>query len=337
MPATYKIDTSYFDNIGPNQAYIIGLLYADGTRAKDKNYIAIVLQYRDRDILDKIKTELKYEGPILVKKSRGLNWQDQVLLGFSNKKIADRLFELGLVPAKSLILDYPNWLTPETERHFIRGCIDGDGHIGRLGFLHFVGTKSMCDGIAKACAQYCGAESIIWHGKATNNNTYSLKIGVRTGLTRALEWLYSDADLFIDRKHAAAMKQLEIQKAREQSRICSVKGCGQPVFEHGLCLSHYREEQFKNNRSPKKPCSVEGCQRTLYAKGLCSKHYQRMIYAKTKGKRDPNRSIICSVEGCTNTVHAKGMCLSHYRKKRYVEAGRPDHCASAPVPARVNL
>lgn len=288
----YAKDSSYFDTIGENQAYILGLLFADGCHYRGGT-VSLSLQIRDKLILDKIKDQLKYEGPVCITRRQPPR-QDCAKLAIANKKLSARLLELGLLPAKSLILEYPNWLTAETERHFIRGCIDGDGHIkdkGRCGF-ELVGTHSMCTGLAHAFKFYCGAEGTIQRkDKNSLKNTYVFYLGPRAGAGKVLDWLYSNAELYIDRKYEAAMRQIKLSVMREeavQPQFCSVDGCELTVHAKGLCISHYDKARYKANHIPKPKnrhsiCSIDGCKRTIYAKGLCWPHYLRQLRSVQSG------------------------------------------------------
>lgn len=293
----YEIDSSYFDTIGENQAYILGLLFTDGCHSKRGN-IYLCLQIGDKPILDKIKDQLKYEGPLSNLKARTQRHQAQVALVFTNKKLSARLLELGLVPAKSLISEYPNWLTAETERHFIRGCIDGDGHISTKSktkfTISFVGTHSMCTGLANAFKFYCGAEVRIRRKpKNSTKNTYELYLGLKAGSVKVLDWLYTNAQLYIDRKYEAAMQQIKLSVMRDeaaQPQFCSVDGCEFTVFAKGLCRRHYQRKcyKIKNGLAEKLPsiCSIDSCKRTIYAKGLCSPHYLRQRRAIKRAVSD---------------------------------------------------
>ena len=61
----YKINEHYFDKIDTsNKAYIIGLLYADGCNMTNTHEIKLSLQCNDKHILDSIKQELEYDGPL---------------------------------------------------------------------------------------------------------------------------------------------------------------------------------------------------------------------------------------------------------------------------------
>lgn len=291
MASLYTVDTSYFDTIGPNQAYIIGLLFTDGCRPRGRNSVVLKLQARDKPILDKVKAELKYDGPLHFRPRRNPKHQDCFELNINNKKISSRLLELGMVCAKSLVLEYPTWLTEKTERHFIRGCIDGDGHISSLGNFKFYGTKSMCEGIAAALYRACMIEPKIKHKSRTGNNTYTLTIGRRREAKAGLSWLYVSSHLYIDRKKEEAMRQVGMRRPL----ICKIEDCGRTVYSSGLCFSHYRKERYKI-KHPSKPkqlliCSVDGCNRPAEVKGLCPLHYQRQWKAKQKALRIQDQGV----------------------------------------------
>ena len=48
--------------------------------------------------------------------------------------MSKRLEELGMVANKSLILEFPKWLQKELIPYFIKGIVDGDGHISEKNF-----------------------------------------------------------------------------------------------------------------------------------------------------------------------------------------------------------
>lgn len=85
---TYYINENYFDSIDtPNKAYILGLLFADGS-INNKNTLYISLQARDKSILEKINKELCYTKPLVFKNyhDKNTNWQNQYELRITNKK-----------------------------------------------------------------------------------------------------------------------------------------------------------------------------------------------------------------------------------------------------------
>lgn len=65
-----------------------------------------------------------------------------------------------------------------------------------------------------------------------------------------------------------------------QSRLCSIPGCGKPVFGHGWCSAHYSRWRRKGTplgRDTKieRKCSVPECEDLARVRGWCGKHYQR--------------------------------------------------------------
>lgn len=130
----YELNETYFDCIDTeNKAYILGLLYADGNVGKETNIIQISLQESDKSILEKMQKEIGSTHPLkmIPYNSKNPNWKNQFCLSISNKYMHDSLVKQGLVPNKSLILKYPNFLENNLQRHFIRGYMDGDGSISQ--------------------------------------------------------------------------------------------------------------------------------------------------------------------------------------------------------------
>ena len=64
MKRKKSVDDDYFNNIGINQAWLMGFIAADGTIRRETNSIKITLSSIDREILEKIKKELKIERDI---------------------------------------------------------------------------------------------------------------------------------------------------------------------------------------------------------------------------------------------------------------------------------
>lgn len=66
-----------------------------------------------------------------------------------------------------------------------------------------------------------------------------------------------------------------------KSRICSVDGCGKPLFARGWCSMHYTRwrENGDHLYGANKPsvCSVDGCYRAIVSKTMCDMHYRREL------------------------------------------------------------
>lgn len=70
--------------------------------------------------------------------------------------------------------------------------------------------------------------------------------------------------------------------------VCSVKGCGQPTYQDGLCSDHLKEKTIKDaankvadalteTKSKNKTCKVNGCDNKVYEDGYCKEHYQEYL------------------------------------------------------------
>jgi len=132
----YNINDKFFDDLrNPTSIYIIGLLYADGCNHSETS-ITLSLEECDHEILETINQLLKNEKPVTFqdksnKHDFGYDYENQYQLTINNKRIAKVLSILGVVPRKSLILEFPKWLHPSMYSHFIRGVYDGDGSVYR--------------------------------------------------------------------------------------------------------------------------------------------------------------------------------------------------------------
>lgn len=120
-----------------NFFYLLGWIATDGTilyPTKGKRYKAnsIRLHLKDKEILEQMKStfggHLHYRAPYYV-------WD------LSNKELLSYLIHtVGLSTNKSKSLNVTSWfltLTEEQQRHFIRGCWDGDGtiHVRSTGYF----------------------------------------------------------------------------------------------------------------------------------------------------------------------------------------------------------
>lgn len=213
----YELDEHYFDKIDtPNKAYILGLFYADGYNAIDKSTIRIQLQYTDMDLLEKIRLELKSNKPLKFIKcsdkiaSNGYISKDMYQLEFYSTHICKCLENHGMVQNKSLVLKYPDCISPELHKHFIRGYFDGDGsychkYIPKHGNKDIVTITSTCD-FCKKVKEILNDNKVILGGgiyDASNHNgiTKVLSISGKYQTQSFLNWIYEDAEMYLDRKY----------------------------------------------------------------------------------------------------------------------------------------
>lgn len=124
----YHADKHFLDNIDSHEkAWFIGLIAADGCLFERNNLIQIILQEKDKETLEQVKTILKADNPF----HRNEN-KKTYTLSICNKQLYSRLIEIGLTPKKTWILDF-NLLLKNIPEEFhsslFRGYWDGDGTI----------------------------------------------------------------------------------------------------------------------------------------------------------------------------------------------------------------
>lgn len=213
----YDIDVTYFDEINtPNKAYIMGLFYADGCNKTSKRQVDISLQEEDIHILEDIKREIKTSRPLSFKnyKDKNPNHKNQYKLSITNKHISETLSSLGMVDAKSLVLEFPKWLNEDLYSHFIRGYFDGDGCLylgnGKCNpEVSIVSTIMFIEKIQEILDNQIGVTMRI---KTQKQHKPVTKVGVITGrqkIATFLNWIYQDADLKLNRKYEKYQQFME--------------------------------------------------------------------------------------------------------------------------------
>lgn len=125
----YDLNESYFDVIGPAQAYWLGYLLADGNvalRKRDGVVRQFVLQAasKDREHLEKLRTAVGAGHPLYGPYANV--WQFAV----PSYRLCVAVEKYGVVPNKSLIAE-PPVLPDNLYWHWLRGLIDGDGSFNR--------------------------------------------------------------------------------------------------------------------------------------------------------------------------------------------------------------
>jgi hypothetical protein len=206
----YQLNEHYFDHIdAPNKAYILGLFYADGCNNASNNVVYINLQERDKELLEAIRLEVQCETPLhfLSKKrlyDNGGNWQDQYRLSLNSAYICQALIDKGMPQCKSLILQWPTFLREDLYPHFIRGYMDGDGHICPYKSdyrAEFVGTDEFCRSAQKYIEHTLNIECKVVDAGSKSGVTSRLRISHKEPVKMFLDWIYAGADLKLERKY----------------------------------------------------------------------------------------------------------------------------------------
>lgn len=203
----YSVNESYFDKIDtPNKAYILGLLYSDGNvNTSNGHYtIRLRLQERDIDILKKIKTEMQYTNDLIFYNlnDKNKNWQNSYGLEINNKHMTEQLIKYGVIPNKSLSIKFPDFLDKKLISHFIRGIWDGDGHISTKRYLVCCACNGdFITGLEKIIIDNLNINPSIYKRNTPSGKILNLAITSREKTTKFLDYIYHDAELYMDRKY----------------------------------------------------------------------------------------------------------------------------------------
>lgn len=109
-------------------AYVLGFFTADGTMIKNKRGAHFIeFEITDKDLLYKIR-ELFGSNHKIAERKRNNKWKKAFRLQIGSKEMFNDLLKLGLMPAKSKIIDLPK-IPDQYFSHFVRGYFDGDGNV----------------------------------------------------------------------------------------------------------------------------------------------------------------------------------------------------------------
>lgn len=190
----HSINTRFFNTIDTeDKAYWLGFLAADGNVCG--NLVQIDLAVSDKAHLEKFKEALSSSHPV---KERVVEYK-QARFAVSNRELATDLIRQGITPRKSTTAHA--WVgTPELQRHYWRGVVDGDGSIYRSSGkwnIALNGSKSMCEsfsvwmkGLVDIRANVTQGHGDIWQVRASGD----LCAG------RIVLELYGEASVFLERK-----------------------------------------------------------------------------------------------------------------------------------------
>lgn len=207
----YELNEYYFDEIDtPNKAYILGFLCADGSNNRDKCTVSMSLEERDFDILEKIRKEIESEKELEFldysnKHNFGYTYKNQYRLLLFSSHICDALIKHGVIPNKSLALDFPN-IREDLLAHFIRGVFDGDGSIyqGKRATkftLTITSTNSFCSTLKDIIKDILEINCHVYDASNHNGITKVFTISGRNQVKKFMDWMYNDAELFLQRKY----------------------------------------------------------------------------------------------------------------------------------------
>ncbi len=211
----HTVNETFFDNLSEISTYVLGYIFADGcvTWNSNKGYYNLTITSSEKDVehLERIRYLLECTKPLLYA-SKTKSYR----LIVNNKEICKKLMSLGVVPRKSLIMQFPV-VPKEFIRHFIRGVIDGDGNVryvnrNRSPYFEITiasGSKLFLQKLSEIIDKEI---KIAVDMRKIGQNTYNLQYSCSKGKELA-KYIYTNATIFLERKYLPFKNNvLEVEK-----------------------------------------------------------------------------------------------------------------------------
>ena len=111
MPIYKTLDRGFFKEWTPEMAYVLGFFTADGNMIRNKRGAHFMEFFStDKDIIKNIRIALGSNHKISVRDRSKINknWKPAYRLQIGSKEIFNDLLRLGMTPAKSNVIKFPN-------------------------------------------------------------------------------------------------------------------------------------------------------------------------------------------------------------------------------------
>lgn len=201
----HTLDLTYFKSIDtPEKAYVLGLIYADGCNTR--RGLQISLGEDDKEVIEFVKTQLKASDDLRFIPKSHSTWKNKWELSIKSVELSKQLIRVGCLPAKSLIIKFPDFIAEELISHFIRGFFDGDGSIWkRQGGWHMsftCGSRDFIYSLQEILSKQDIYSQIYLTGK--NKNCFSLNLARRKDIEKIIRYMYNNSTFSMERKRLKA-------------------------------------------------------------------------------------------------------------------------------------
>lgn len=189
-----KIDTK-------EKAYWLGFILADGYVNQDRGFLSIKLGAKDRGHLVKFMHFMGEDDESVIKEQTGGAYtKDNIVYSimYSSRDMTNDLEKYGLFQRKSGKENPYDFHNDELNKAYIRGMIDGDGHVEN-GYFKYVGSMESCQYIKNFFGKYIQYQEdksyIYEHG-----TIFSFELRNKE-VNKALKDIYLNSSIYLDRKY----------------------------------------------------------------------------------------------------------------------------------------
>lgn len=210
----YNLNHHFFDEVdSESKAYWLGILASDGGITGED--VRLLFQRQDRNHLQKLLDDIKSDYPIHdIEKKVDEEIRKYSSIKLHSPQMVKALSAYGVIERKSLTYVPPDNLPEDLERHFFRGCVDGDGSIFFVDnpvavSITLAGSKPMVQKFMEFASKHISSRA---HLRPLHNGHIFAVEYKGTNIPRKLIFvLYGDATIFLDRKKKAADKALAMR------------------------------------------------------------------------------------------------------------------------------
>ncbi len=199
----FNADFSYFNHIdSEDKAYWLGFIFGDGNVCRNESYcLAIGLSPVDENHLIKFKNCISYTGNIY-------KYEKVACIKINNKLLYESLAKYNIIPNKTYTVnELPlNNISPDLQRHFMRGYFDADGtfcfHAKRTGVVSILSYSENIINQVKTWMNLNGINGGCISEPRKHN--YSIQFSGTPNFCKIYELFFKQANIYLDRKFVKA-------------------------------------------------------------------------------------------------------------------------------------
>lgn len=221
----YIFNEKFFEKIDTeNKAYWLGFLYADGCildmklsdGTKIPQTLQISISVKDIEIIYKFMKDIELEKNIYIGTSHNKKSETQYCrLQVGSSIMVNDLIKYGCTPRKTYTLKFPNNISKDLIRHFIRGYFDGDGSVYLSEHMQYDKRRGKEYLQQSFCCNFQGTydflsslESILNENniitrplRKGHGMVYSLDFGRKDSMINFFHYIYDNCNVYLDRKY----------------------------------------------------------------------------------------------------------------------------------------
>lgn len=220
--AVFGVNEDAFSSVSEQRSYFYGLLLTDGCMW-ESGTVEIRLKTTDRHILEELKDFLSLKNDVkdhskFDKRTNKTYLSSRV--HFKSDKISEDLKNLGMCPRKSMKESAPTCML--YDRHFWRGVIDGDGHIGlpkNPPTIVLCGSSELCNQFISFCESIADIKVRPKVTKSSENDLHHTTLSGAKAL-KVMSVLYDNSKVRLDRKYDRYILQADKGDVAKVNTLC---------------------------------------------------------------------------------------------------------------------